>query len=110
MKNTDKKVSVHKVYRIKSPVKLCIFFTMVVLIILLVITSLWIKGKAMEPVSTINIEVSQGETLWSIAKEYLPENRDIRDFILEIKSINDLNDAGIQAGQYITIPVYDRTI
>ncbi len=103
----NKKSSITKVYRINSPLRLCIFITIVVFIIISLLASIWIKGKAMEPVKLISIEASEGDTLWSIAKQSSPSNRDIRDYILELKSVNDLEDANIKVGQTILVPVYD---
>lgn len=108
MQNNYKKTSVHKIYRIKSPVKLCIFLTVIMLLLFTLIASLWFKSKAMEPVVLMELEIATGDTLWSIAKRYLPPDRDIRDYILEIKAINNLEEANLIAGQYITIPLYSE--
>lgn len=56
-----------------------------------------------------SILIDEGDTLWNIAEEN--NNRDISgisisDYIEDIKSINNLNQDQITAGNYIIIPVY----
>ncbi len=57
-----------------------------------------------------NISVAQGDTLWSIAS-YQQENnpyyteKDVRDIILELKKVNQLNNSDLQVGQTIKVPV-----
>ena len=47
-----------------------------------------VTGRAAVDDSYIFVPVRQGDTLWSLAGEYTPEGRDIRDFISEIALIN----------------------
>lgn len=47
--------------------------------------------------------VSQGETLWSIAKQYIDEKTDIRKYIYEIEQLNNMETATIYAGQTIQL-------
>ena len=49
--------------------------------------------------------VQSGDTLWDIAVENTPENRDCRDTISEIKEVNGIGNE-IYAGQVIVVPVY----
>lgn len=56
-----------------------------------------------------SILIDEGDTLWNIAEEN--NNCDISgvsisDYIEDIKSINNLNQDQITAGNYIIIPVY----
>ncbi len=55
------------------------------------------------------IYVSNGDTLWSIAKEEKEnnpyyKNKDIRDIVNNIKSINKLNSGNLFANQKLIIP------
>ncbi len=55
------------------------------------------------------IYVSNGDTLWSIAKEEKEnnpyyKNKDIRDIVNNIKSINKLNSENLFANQKLIIP------
>ncbi len=56
----------------------------------------------------ISYTVSQGETLWSIAKQYKDDKTDIRQYIYEIKQLNNMNTATIQAGQIIKLIKNER--
>lgn len=52
------------------------------------------------------IQINKGDTLWQIASKRVPENKDIRAFIEEIKKENDLKDSNIQEGQVIKVTIY----
>ena len=49
------------------------------------------------------IKVKQGDTLWTIAQNHFPE-KDIREYIYNIKKLNDLNNDYIYAGQMLKLP------
>lgn len=44
-----------------------------------------------------------GETLWSIATEYKKDGQDIREYIYELRKLNNLEDCILQVGQEILI-------
>ena len=52
--------------------------------------------------------VSSGDTLWEIAEEITPEERDLRYTILDIEKKNNIEDGMIYVGQHIEIPVYEE--
>ncbi len=47
--------------------------------------------------------VVQGDTLWSIAEENKKSGQDIREYIYELREINNLNDCLIYPNQVIRI-------
>jgi LysM repeat protein len=53
----------------------------------------------------IPYSVERGDSLWTIAKRYLPADMDIRNYINEIKAMNSLNSSMLQEGQLLQIPV-----
>lgn len=54
-----------------------------------------------------SIEIQKGDTLWSIAEEYITaEYGSVQDYVTEIKALNGLGDDRIHAGQYLTISYY----
>lgn len=55
-----------------------------------------------------SIEINSGDTLWSIAKENIPQNSsiDIRDYINEVSQINSLSGGEITSGMNLVVPYY----
>lgn len=54
-------------------------------------------------ISTEEYVVSKGDTLWSIASEYKAEGQDIREYIYQIRELNNLDDCLIYPNQVIKI-------
>lgn len=52
----------------------------------------------------IKVAVAPGDTLWNIAELYHTEG-DIRNYIIEIKKINDLKNGNILVDQMLYIPI-----
>ncbi|SKA86677.1 LysM domain-containing protein [Caloramator quimbayensis] len=50
------------------------------------------------------VTIYKGDTLWKIAKEYGPKNKDIRKTIYEIKKINNLETSILIPGEQLIIP------
>ena len=66
------------------------------------------RAAADGPVSAPVVErhvVTSGETLWSIAASVARPGQDVRDVVVELKQLNDMNDAGLAAGEEIVVPV-----
>ena len=58
-----------------------------------------------------SIEVSYGETLWTIADEYACAQYDsLNDYVDEVMQINHLKEELIIAGQYLIIPYYSTVL
>lgn len=54
-----------------------------------------------------SIEVKHGDTLWSIASDFMSEEyEDLNEFIDEIKDSNGISTDEIHAGNYIIVPYY----
>lgn len=52
------------------------------------------------------INVSSGDSLWTISSKYVTEKDDIRNLIIAIKCINQLdNNTQIHPGQILKIPI-----
>lgn len=62
-------------------------------------------AKSNKEAETIDYTIVRGQTLWSIAREYTPDNKDIRETIHEIRELNNLTDATIYEGQTIKIKI-----
>ncbi len=54
-----------------------------------------------------SIRIDSGDTLWSIAEDYITEDyHDMNEYIEEVCSINKICGDEIHAGAYITVPYY----
>ena len=58
-----------------------------------------------------SIVVKYGDTLYSLAEEYAPEdNRNLSEYVNEVMHINHLENHVIQSGQYLIIPYYSADL
>lgn len=73
-------------------------------IICLIIFPFAHKANSAKQIKYTKIVVCSGDTLWTIASEYTDQKGDIREFIYNIKKINNLNSALITPGQELLIP------
>ena len=80
------------------------FIRSLIVLIFLVISLLHTSTAKTES-QVINYQIRKGQTLWSIAREYTPSNKDIRQTIYEIEQINDQDLSVIYPGQTIKIKV-----
>ena len=53
-----------------------------------------------------SITIKQGDTLWSIANEYVSDNDSVQKYVDKIKKINGLKDDNIQSGMKLVV-IYD---
>jgi cell division protein YceG involved in septum cleavage len=55
-----------------------------------------------------SIEITKGDTLWSIAQEYIDEEHyeNTSEYIKEVRNINSLTSDNIVSGNYIIVPYY----
>ena len=56
-----------------------------------------------EEAQTQDYIISSGETLWSIAQKYKNPEEDTRQYVYEIKKLNNMTNSTIYAGQTIKI-------
>lgn len=55
----------------------------------------------------VSVEIEKGDTLWSIASEYMSdEYDDMNKYIKEIKDTNGMVSDDIHIGNYIIVPYY----
>lgn len=86
----------------------CVFVSSVLLALLAILVFAPHKTDAADAVvsSYVSVRIENGDSLWSLAEEYAPEQIKINDYIRAVRSINHLWDDNIVAGQYIVLPVY----
>jgi LysM repeat protein len=75
------------------------------IVLIFLVLSLVHTSTAKTESQVINYQIRKGQTLWSIAREYTPSNKDIRQTIYEIEQINDQDLSVIYPGQTIKIKV-----
>lgn len=78
----------------------------IIFLIIILINTFKNQPKYIETYKTVYIY--ENETLWSIAEEYKKPNQDIRDYIYEIRKLNNMESAAIYEGQELTIIVYEE--
>lgn len=92
--------------KLKKSVKIVLSILVISLVVWLLIRSTTLSYK---PIEYKEIYVSDGDTLWEIAKnektynEYY-KNKDIREIIFDIKKINNLENSDIYEHQKILLP------
>jgi LysM repeat protein len=58
------------------------------------------------PAATDTYVVAQGETLWSIAQSITPSDRNVRDTVATLKSMNVMDSSTIHIGDQLIVPLY----
>ena len=97
-----------KTLKVKSRVR----FTAFVLIMLFAVTGLFNTMLGLNDAlgltkqEYIEVNINSGDTLWTIAEQYMPSDMDIRKAVHIIKNVNEI-DSQIQPGQTILIPEYE---
>lgn len=93
--------------KVKSRVR----FTAFVLIMLFAVTGIFNTMLGLNDAlgltksEYIEVSVDSGDTLWTIAEQYMPSDMDIRKAVYIIKNVNDI-DNQLQPGQTVLIPEY----
>ena len=97
-----------KKYRIKSRVRFTMFLTAVMLMLISITGMLFGDNQAESLTKPVYSEVviQYGDTLWDLALEFGPADKDIREVVHEICKINDITAESIYPGQPILIPAY----
>ena len=62
-------------------------------------------GSSSSNVNYIEVEIKEGNTLWSVALKYMPKNYDVREMVFDIKKFNKIESSFIYPGDIIKIPI-----
>ena len=76
------------------------------LLIVVVIIAIRLSNKEDKGYELTNYIVRAGDTLWSIAETYAPEDMDIREYIYFIEEDNELTNKLIYPNMNLTIRIY----
>ena len=79
-------------------------FILVIILIFKMIVSVQLEKTDYK---TYDYTVQKQDTLWTIASDITLEDANIRNTIIDIKEINELEDATIYVGQTIKLPIYE---
>lgn len=90
--------------RIKNKFKFIRSMFILVLLVL-AISHISIAKTNTTEAETITYTITKSDTLWTIAKQYTPNNKDIRQTIFDIEKLNNLKNATIYPGQEIQIKI-----
>lgn len=98
-----------KRYRIKNRVRFAAFIIISLLMVCTLANTVlgFNNAIALTDQQYIEIQVNAGDTLWSIADQYMPDSMDPRDAVYEICKANDMDTSQLYADQTLRIPVYN---
>ncbi|MCF6459752.1 hypothetical protein C3E88_01660 [Clostridium sp. Cult3] len=94
-------------YRVVNKLR---FFTFISFFITIIIYVIIISAGSNKVYSSIyedkyvEVKVEKGDTLWDIAKRYVPKDCDIRKLVFELREFNEMEDVNIHPGDVIKIP------
>lgn len=81
------------------------FLTVLVLVVTVASVAYANYNQSKTESEVVSVTVCPGDTLWSIAKEYKPDDVSISKFVYEISTNNGVKDGNIYCGQTLYVPV-----
>lgn len=54
----------------------------------------------------MDVQITSGDTLWSIAESYMPSDMDTREAVYKLCKVNDISASDLYAGMTIQVPIY----
>lgn len=97
-----------KTYRVANKLRFTVFVVLMILILTTAISfALGLNTAVSLTVSEyMDVPITYGDTLWSIAEAYMPTDNDIRESVYELCKINDISASELYAGMTIKVPIY----
>lgn len=84
-----------------------LLFVVVLLSVAFITKTVTAQRSAERSKLIVSVEIEKGDTLWSIASEYMSdEYDDMNEYITEIKATNGMVSDDIHIGNYIVVPYY----
>ncbi|MDW7683608.1 MAG: LysM peptidoglycan-binding domain-containing protein [Bacillota bacterium] len=76
------------------------------LLCLLVMSLTFFNGSVASGENSVarTMVIAEGDTLWKLAGEHAPRGMDIRDYLDEILTVNNITDSIVYPGQEIILP------
>lgn len=54
----------------------------------------------------MDVQIVSGDTLWSIAENYMPDHMDTREAVYNLCKVNNISASDLYAGMTIQVPIY----
>lgn len=99
-----------KKYKITNMKRFISFIVVLILIIgATVVAFATINHREYTMVNTKVVVVSEGQSIWTIVEtnNLIPEGMDIREYIHNVRELNNLETSLIYPGQIIELPIYE---
>jgi hypothetical protein len=87
------------------------FFTIVSLVLVMLFVSMFfivVNAKSTSTVVLVPVYVSEGDNLWQLSVQHSDGKIDIRNYIDNVISINNLSDSNIKPGELLMFPQYNE--
>ena len=97
-----------KKHRIKSKFRFTLFMTVMLLMTFSFAGTIFgaNNSESLMKAAYSEIRIQTGDTLWDIAKDLGPDNKDVREVVYEICKLNHITADDIYPGQTILVPEY----
>ena len=93
-----------KRYKIVNKKKFTRFICILaILIIGITYTAHTLQSDWTNDCATTKVYIQSGDTLWSIAEQYVPDGVDICEYMYEIRQLNNMTSGDVYAGDVITV-------
>ncbi|MFR5262869.1 MAG: LysM peptidoglycan-binding domain-containing protein [Christensenellales bacterium] len=95
-------------YRVSSKIRFSIFLAFIAVLILS--TYMAFVGVTDAQGDTVEryeiISVNDGDSLWTLAKNHVPKDMDIREYVYHVAKYNDVDPGDLNPGEKIKLPIY----
>ena len=95
-------------YRVSSKIRFSIFLAFIAVLILS--TYMAFVGVTDAQGDTVEryeiISVNDGDSLWTLAKNHMPKDMDIREYVYHVAKYNDVDPGDLNPGEKIKLPIY----
>ncbi len=101
------RTTTRKRYRIKNRVRFAAFVVISLLMICTIANTVlgFNDAVALTEQQYTEITVAYGDSLWTIADKYMPDDIDPREAVYMIMDANDIDGSQVYAGQTLNIPI-----
>ena len=95
-------------YRVSSKIRFSIFLAFIAVLILSTYMAFVrvtdAQGDTVERYEIIS--VNDGDSLWTLAKNHVPKDMDIREYVYHVAKYNDVDPGDLNPGEKIKLPIY----